>query len=153
MYVDVHYRLLGYYILDINLESIHLQCNKSKCTVTCEPVIIFQLLLSTSILVSLATMSTTVTTAPTRTVEAKINYYPPDGPKVFYPGTAGYQRRNFDTRSVPINDIRGSEDLFSLDKNGFQVVKNNWTEIGLNDHKEKVESIVYPETIDMLKRV
>lgn len=98
-------------------------------------------------------MSTVVTTAPTRTVEAKINYYPPDGPKVFYPGTAGYQRRNFDTRSVPINDIRGSEDLFTLDKNGFQVVQNNWTEIGLNDNKEKIESIVYPETIDMLKKV
>lgn len=98
-------------------------------------------------------MSTTTTTAPPRPVEAKINYYPADGPKVFYPGTAGYQRRNFDTRSMPINDVRGSEHEFSLDKNGFQVVKNNWTEIGLNDSKERVESIVYPETIELLRRM
>ena len=98
-------------------------------------------------------MATITTTAPVRTVTAKINYYPPDGPRVFYPGTAGYQKRNFDTKSVQINDVRGSEEQFTLDKNGFQVVTNPWTQIGLNDDKEKVESIVYPETVEMLKKM
>ena len=62
-----------------------------------------------------------------RTVEATINYFPPNGPTRINPGTAGYQRRKFDSKIVDITDVRGAEDDFNLDKNGFQKVKNMWT--------------------------
>lgn len=88
-----------------------------------------------------------------KTVDATVNYYPPDGPKVFYPGTAGYQRRKFDSRTIPIADIRGAEDNFELERNGFQVVKYDWTEFPLDAPNDKVKEIVYPETIDMLKKL
>ena len=88
-----------------------------------------------------------------RTVETTINYYPPDGPKVFYPGTAGYQRRKFDSKTIQMNDIRGAEDRYVLDKNGFQLVKNNWTEVKVDDSDQHVRSVVYPETVDMLKKL
>ena len=88
-----------------------------------------------------------------RTVKAKINYYPPDGPNVFYPGTAGYQRRNFDTKDVQIADVRGAEDNFDLDKNGFQIVNYDWTEFGVDDPDQQVRDIVYRESIEMLKKL
>lgn len=57
-------------------------------------------------------------------VEAQINYFPPDGPKIFYPGTAGYQRRKFDTRTMRIKDVRSATEELNLDKNGFQLAQN-----------------------------
>jgi hypothetical protein len=40
---------------------------------------------------------------------------------VFYPGTAGYQRRKFDVKPTMINDLQGQEYKFTLEKNGFVV--------------------------------
>lgn len=86
-------------------------------------------------------------------VEAQINYFPPDGPKIFYPGTAGYQRRHFDTRTVQFNDVRTTKEDLTLDKSGFQLAKNNWTKITTDDDKDHIREVVYAETTDFLKRL
>ena len=83
------------------------------------------------------------TEGPQTMVEANINYFPPDGPRIFYPGTAGYQRRNFDTRTMPIADVRESKEDLTLDKCGFQLAKNNWSQIDANDNFDKVRELVY----------
>ena len=88
-----------------------------------------------------------------RSVDATVNYYPPDGPKVFYPGTAGYQRRKFDSRVIPITDLRGAEGDYNLYKNGFQVVKSEWTDVSEEEDSSRVKEIVYKETVAMLKNV
>lgn len=86
-------------------------------------------------------------------VEAQINYFPPDGPRVFYPGTAGYQRRHFDTRTVPFADVRDSTEDITLDKNGFQLARNNWTPINTDDDKDTIRETVYAETSAFLKKL
>lgn len=87
------------------------------------------------------------------TVEARINYFPPDGPRIFYPGTAGYQRRNFDARYVQVKDIRAAREDLTLDKCGFQVVHNDWTPIDPNGDAEQIRKVVYSETADFLKKL
>lgn len=72
--------------------------------------------------------------------------------RVFYPGTAGYQRRKFDTRPMPIHDLRGREDDFTLDTNGFQVLKGLWSEADVRDEPEYINNVVFPETIEAVKQ-
>lgn len=86
-------------------------------------------------------------------VEAQINYFPPDGPKIFYPGTAGYQRRTFDTRTVPFHDVREAKEELTLDKSGFQLAQNNWTQITADDDKDHIRELVYAETTEFLKKL
>ena len=84
-------------------------------------------------------------------VETNINYFDTSNERVFYPGTAGYQRRKFDTRTWTINDLRGIEDEFTLDKNGFVVLKANWSEEDVEDTPEHIQKVVFPETIEKVK--
>lgn len=91
--------------------------------------------------------------AAPKNVKATINYHPTDGPKVIRPGTAGYQRRKYDPRVVTITDIRGSEDDFKFDKDGFQLVRHPWAKTSVDDDEKHVKEIVYPETVDMLKQL
>ena len=95
----------------------------------------------------------TQTMTQLRTVESTINYFPVDGPKKIYPGTAGYQRRKFDPRTVNITDIRGTEDDFKLDINGFEVVRNKWPETRVDATDQQVKNVVYPETTRLLKQL
>jgi hypothetical protein len=97
-------------------------------------------------------MATQTITQP-RTVESTINYFPSDGPKKIYPGTAGYQRRKFDPRTVSITDIRGAEEHFKLETNGFQVVRNKWPETKVDATDQQVKDVVYPETRRLLKQL
>lgn len=85
-------------------------------------------------------------------VETVINYFHPDEERVFYPGTAGYQRRKFNTRQVTINDLRGREEDFTLDKNGFQVLRAGWSEHDVVDEPDHVKLVVFPETILQVKQ-
>lgn len=78
----------------------------------------------------MATETMAVETMPAETI---INYFDISNDRVFYPGTAGYQRRKFDTKPVTINDLRGQEQDFTLDKNGFQVLKAHWSEHDVED--------------------
>lgn len=73
--------------------------------------------------------------------ETLINYFDLSNERVFYPGTAGYQRRKFDTKPTTIHDLRGQEQDFTLEKNGFVVLKANWSE---EDVEDTPEQYVYP---------
>ena len=95
----------------------------------------------------------TQTTTQLRTVEARINYFSPDGPAKAYPGTAGYQRRKFDARTVQVSDVRGVEDSFKLETNGLQVVKRQWPAVDINASDSEVQEVIYPDTIAMVKRL
>ena len=95
----------------------------------------------------------TQTMTQLKTVDSTINYFPADGPKKIYPGTAGYQRRKFDPRTVSIIDIRGAEEHFKLETNGFQVVRNKWPETKVDAPDQQVKDVVYPETRRLLKQL
>lgn len=84
-------------------------------------------------------------------VETTINYFDLSNERVFYPGTAGYQRRKFDVKPIQIHDLRGREDDFTLDKNGFQVLKGLWSESDVQDEPEHIQNVVFPETIEAVK--
>ena len=85
-------------------------------------------------------------------VETIINYFDTSNERVFYPGTAGYQRRKFDVRPISINDLRGRENEFTLDKNGFAVLQANWSEEDVEDTSDHIKNVVFPETIDRVKQ-
>ncbi len=85
-------------------------------------------------------------------VTTNINYFDLSNERVFYPGTAGYQRRKFDTKPMTINDVRGHEDSFTLDKNGFQFLKGDWSEEDVEDTPEHIQNVVFPETIAAVKK-
>ena len=85
-------------------------------------------------------------------VETSINYFDLSNERVFYPGTAGYQRRKFDVKPISITDIRGREDDFTLEKNGFKVLKDSWSETDVNDDEEHIQNVVFPETIAAVKQ-
>lgn len=67
-------------------------------------------------------------------------------------GTASVWRHKMDTHIMPINDIRGSEQSFTLDKQGFQVYKHKSVEKAFTD-LNAVKTIVYAETAELLKQM
>lgn len=85
-------------------------------------------------------------------VETTINYFDLSNERVFYPGTAGYQRRKFDVKPIQIHDVRGREDDFTLDKNGFRVLKGLWSGADVKDEPEYIRKVVFPETIAAVKK-
>jgi hypothetical protein len=105
-------------------------------------------------------MSTTQTLTETLTqpvpVLAELNFFEP--PKASekahnYMYTHEPQRNYGDvTKVVPIRDIRGRENEYSLDKNGFQVVKFSPSETEFRD-EEKIKTVYYKEVEEMLKKV
>ena len=90
------------------------------------------------------------------TIRAEMQYYldPPvdRGENRVFIGTASSYRHKMDTHVVPINDMRGNEQFFTLDKQGFQFHKHKSVEKAFND-LDKVKTIVYPETAELLKKV
>lgn len=54
-------------------------------------------------------------------------------------------------RQVTVQDIRGSEDKFTLDTTGFQIVKHGSEEKAFDDD-EHIERVYYPEIEDILKK-
>ena len=86
-------------------------------------------------------------------VTATLNYYlePEDGgDSEFAAGTVGEKRRRYRPAQVLINDIRGHEDDFTLDKNGFQFVKKDCTEKTF-DNEERIKQTYYPEVVDLIR--
>lgn len=53
--------------------------------------------------------------------------------------------------NVTVHDIRGSEDQYTLDTTGFQVVKHVSQEKDFLD-EERIKSIYYKETEELLKK-
>lgn len=58
--------------------------------------------------------------------------------------------KDADARQVTIRDIRGNEHIYSLHKNGFQVVKHSIQGEIFKD-QESIKSIYYPEIVRLLK--
>lgn len=86
-------------------------------------------------------------------VETILNYHLDSGnggEQVFYPGTAGNYRRQFDARAIQVKDIRGHEEDFCLDQQGFQILRHESKEKEFADEDE-VKDVIYEEVIEMLK--
>jgi hypothetical protein len=103
-------------------------------------------------------MSATQTQTQTQTnVQAELNFFAPaeNGEK---PHQYMYERdgpgRNFgdDSRVVTIHDIRGHEDEYTLDKNGFQIYSHTAKEKEYRD-EDKITEGYYREVEDLLKKV
>ena len=57
--------------------------------------------------------------------------------------------KDMDSREVIVHDIRGKEDLYRLDENGFQVVKHSSSMDDYSD-ESKITSVYYPEIEELL---
>lgn len=58
-------------------------------------------------------------------VDTTLNYYlSPErgGAKLYRPGAVSDKRRPHDGRTMPVTDVRGREEEFKLDKQGFQII-------------------------------
>jgi hypothetical protein len=110
----------------------------------------------------MATITTTTTTSLLASaspdaggdVQTTINYHPAglDGElNTVIPGTAGSYRRKFDVAPVTIKDIRGQETLFSIEKQGFQILKHTSEEKEFLD-KDQIKGVVFPEVVELLKK-
>ena len=89
-------------------------------------------------------------------LHASFNYYlaaadgsPPAPTYVNQPET---YYRPADTRVLPVRDIRGDEENYTLDTNGFQVIKHVSAERDFLD-EEQIKRIYYPEVESILKGV
>ena len=92
--------------------------------------------------------------APTHVVDTTLKYYlepSRGGSTSFYPGTAGSYRRKFDEQPVQVTDMRGSENKFKLDKQGFELRRHVCTEKDFVD-EVVVKDVVYKETAELLKK-
>jgi hypothetical protein len=116
---------------------------------------------------SSATETTTTTTrlstshdpsyVPRGPVKSALNFYQPpaDGSKPFNfveTPPEGQPQRNFseDTREVELNDIRGHESDFYLDKDAFQAVSGTSSEEKDFADDEHIKSVYYPEVEKLL---
>lgn len=100
------------------------------------------------------TANTTANQPPS--LHASFNYYlaaadgsPPPPSYVDKPET---YFRPADTRVLPVRDIRGDEDNYTLDKTGFQVIKHVSAERDFLD-EEQIKRVYYPEVESLLKEV
>lgn len=69
-----------------------------------------------------------------------------------YPGTAFEKRRKHVPHSMNIKDMRSLRDQFTLEKNGFQLVDQVFTEKNFNAGDESVKETFYPEVKALLKK-
>lgn len=104
-------------------------------------------------------MSPTQTQTQTATkdpVLAELNFHspPPNGEKPRYYMYTHEPQRNYTdvAHVVPIHDIRGHEDEYTLDKTGFQVVKSTTAEKEFKDDS-KIKEGYYKEVEELLKTI
>ena len=88
-------------------------------------------------------------------IQAVFNYYrdPGDGslPAPNYANVPNsFEDKPIEARTLPVYDIRGTEDQYTLDKNGFQIVRHTSREKDFIDDAEIAE-IYYPEVVQILK--
>ncbi|KAI5363740.1 putative hydroxylase/desaturase AsaB [Septoria linicola] len=92
---------------------------------------------------------------PTSVVKTTLNYFlelENGGGQAYCLGTVGEKRRKYQEAEVNVNDIRGHEQDFHLDGNGFQFLNAPCTEKTFDDD-ERIKESYYPEVIDLIKRV
>lgn len=103
-------------------------------------------------------MSSTVTATSTTQaspayVETTVNYFPKEGGTTTYtPGSAGFYKRKFTPTAVRVHDIRGKEADFTLEKQGFQVVRHR-SEQGDFGDEARIKAFYFDETEELIKRV
>ena len=87
-------------------------------------------------------------------VQTTLNYYkdPGDGspPAPSYIGKPETYERPSEALEVVVNDIRGKEQDYTLDKNGFQIYKHASVEKDFVDD-EHLKAVYYPEIEQLLK--
>jgi hypothetical protein len=90
-----------------------------------------------------------------RDVVTTVNYFKAneDGspPAPTYVGKPETYDRPTSPRTVTVHDVRGSEDKFTLDTTGFQVVNHKSEEKDFLDD-EHIKSVYYPEIEELLKK-
>src|SRR5271155_2716282 len=87
------------------------------------------------------------------TVQTDLNFYKAlDDEKPYIYTYEHDPQTNFsqDTKPAVIHDIRGHEDEFTLDKNGFQIYQHESAEKDFTDD-EKIKTEYYREVEDLLK--
>ncbi|KAH8802956.1 hypothetical protein F5884DRAFT_491189 [Xylogone sp. PMI_703] len=99
--------------------------------------------------------SSTVTTLENpKVVRTTLNYYidSPNNPTAFAPTGAAFFKREFNPKEVLIHDIRGREEEFALDQQGFQVCQHSSAIKDFTD-RDNVKKIYYPETVELIKTI
>jgi len=90
-----------------------------------------------------------------RDVLTTFNYYkdPEDGssPEPNYVNKPQSYERVPVSQQAVVHDIRGSEDQYTLDTTGFQIVNHESTEKEFRDD-EQIKTVYYPETEELLKK-
>ena len=100
----------------------------------------------------MTTSTVTMQAAPTH-VETTVNYFPAEGGTTSYvAGSAAFWNRKFIPTKVPVENIRGKEADYSLDKQGFQLVRHSSEQGDLKD-EERIKDSYYAETEQLLQRV
>ena len=89
-------------------------------------------------------------------VHATLNFHldvAQGGSDTFYAGTVGANRRKHAPVTVPIADIRGYEDDFKLDLQGFELVRDSKSSLQKEDFldDERVKAEYYKECEGLVK--
>ncbi|CAK7231115.1 hypothetical protein SBRCBS47491_007821 [Sporothrix bragantina] len=89
-------------------------------------------------------------------VQTTLHYYKPnaDGspPHVTYYDRPETYHREVETHTVTVHDVRGEENKYTLDSNGFQFVHRPAAETEFTDD-DHIRAVYYPETEQLLKDV
>lgn len=105
---------------------------------------------------STGTMADSQSKYQPRHVITSVNYFKDneDGsaPAPAYVGKPESYERPTTPQSVTINDIRGSEEKYTLDSTGFQIVHHKSKEKDFLD-EEKIKDEYYKETEELLKKM
>ncbi|PPJ56102.1 hypothetical protein CBER1_02071 [Cercospora berteroae] len=97
-------------------------------------------------------MTSTMANFPPK-VNTRLNYHKHDsGSTIYYAGTGSDRRRAWDVHPVTVHDMRLSDEEFTLDKNGFQLVQNATEECAFESEVD-FEHSLYAETASLLRRV
>lgn len=100
--------------------------------------------------------NTSSSTIKPQDVDTTLNYYKPnaDGspPAPTYINKPETFKRDPEVHNVTIRDLRGKEDQYTLDGNGFQIHKHVSIEKDFLD-EEKIKAEYYAETEQLLKDV
>jgi hypothetical protein len=87
-------------------------------------------------------------------VDTVLHYYKPnaDGspPRPTYVDRPETYERPSEAHPVTVRDVRGKEQDYTLDGNGFQFYKHTSAEKDFNDD-EHIKNVYYPETEQLLK--
>lgn len=103
-----------------------------------------------------ATQTAHAITHPPPSLHALFNYYLPaaDGspPAPSYVDRPETRYRPANPQVMPVRDIRGNEEKYTLDTTGFQVIKHVSVERDFLD-EEQIKRVYYPEVEEVLKAV